>query len=272
VLISNASGNVVGGTTPGSRNLISGNVVGVEIAGSDSEVGPQHNVIEGNFVGTDATGLTRLDNAVGVFVNGASGNVIGGPIPGARNVISGNTSYGVFIFGRLATGNTIQGNLLGLAADGRTPFRSAGAFVQLAGVAIEDASNNLIGGAVPGAGNVITGNDQAGVYILGHSGSSKGNVLQRNLIGYGAGGARGAGNAQYGVLLFNAPNNRVDKSRANRNRFKGNGIADVREFTGPETAGNTPTRSAGRRRAPRVTPHTPRGPARLAPGSRKRGH
>jgi hypothetical protein len=179
-------------------------------------------------------------------------------------VISGNTSYGVFLFGSLATNNAIQGNVLGVASDGRTPFRNpGGTFVQLVGVAVEDASRNTIGGLSNGAGNVLTGNDQAGVYLFGHANSSQGNVIQRNLIGTAADGSRGAGNRQYGVLLFNAPNNLVDKSRPGRNRFSNNGIADVREFSGSVSAGGSTgsgSKKASRVVARQVSPHVPRGP------------
>ena len=215
VLISDTVGNTVGGTSAAARNVVSGNLVGVEIAGNDTELPALPNVVAGNFIGTTASGQAALGNGVGIYVNDASNNLIGGMTPGARNVISGNTSYGVFLFGTLTKKNAIQGNYLGVAADGRTTFRvPGGSFLQQVGVAFENASQNTVGGLLSGAGNVLTGNDQAGVYIFGQANSSQGNIIQRNLIGTNADGSRGAGNRQYGVLLFNAPTTSSTSRRA----------------------------------------------------------
>ncbi len=47
--------------------------------------------IEGNFIGTNASGTVDLGNgANGIFIDDARQNTIGGPLPGARNLISGN--------------------------------------------------------------------------------------------------------------------------------------------------------------------------------------
>ena len=74
------------------RNLISGNVVGVMISGAESE----GNVVLGNLVGPAITGGAGAGNTVGIYLNGAPGNIIGGT---AANVISGNASVGVYILG-----------------------------------------------------------------------------------------------------------------------------------------------------------------------------
>jgi hypothetical protein len=59
VHISGGSHNVVGGTTPGQRNLISGNAIyGVQIGGQ----GAEHNIVIGNFIGTNATGQASKVN------------------------------------------------------------------------------------------------------------------------------------------------------------------------------------------------------------------
>ncbi len=52
---------------------------------------------------------------MGVYINGAPGNIIGGA---AGNVISGNSSVGVYILGSPSTGNQVTGNIIGLAPDG----------------------------------------------------------------------------------------------------------------------------------------------------------
>ena len=118
VFIVNSPNNTVGGTNgtnPGGActsappiyndcNVISGNGIdptnpifnGVRIMGALST----GNDVIGNFIGTDITGLLRRGNQKeGVFVSGATDNVIGGTTPAARNLISGNTNAGLVING-----------------------------------------------------------------------------------------------------------------------------------------------------------------------------
>src|SRR5207253_7759602 len=111
-----APGNPIGGATPGAGNVVSGNgSVGVQVFG----LGATGNVIAGNLIGTDASGLQPLGNAQdGVFLNAASGNTVGGTEAGARNVISANGSVGVQVFAG-ASGNVIEGNFIGPDIQGR---------------------------------------------------------------------------------------------------------------------------------------------------------
>ena len=60
---------------------------------------PGGNVIQGNYIGTDATGAGRADRAdgldlysIGIQVAGSTGNTIGGTAAAAGNTISGNGS------------------------------------------------------------------------------------------------------------------------------------------------------------------------------------
>ncbi len=165
IAIIGSQATTVGGSTLQSRNLISGNYVGVMIAGTGGSGNP--NEVLGNLIGTDVSGAKPLGNIVGIYINGAAGNQVGGTLAGTGNVISGNSSVGVEIYGGGSTSNLIEGNIIGLAADGRSAFRGGnGLFVQAVGVFIQAASGNLIGGPVAGAGNVISGNESAGVFIL----------------------------------------------------------------------------------------------------------
>ena len=110
-----ASGNIIGGTVAGSRNVISGNANGgVQIRGT----GTDGNIVQGNYLGTDKTGTAPLGNFFGVAVaEGASNNSIGGATPAARNIISSNTgSTGVTIGG--GSGNKVRGNYIGTDKSG----------------------------------------------------------------------------------------------------------------------------------------------------------
>ena len=101
-----SNNNLVGGDVPGSRNVISGNINGVQL-GFSSVAG---NVIQGNFIGLNATGTAPLGNTgQGVFITGAVNNIIGGTQTGAGNKIAFNGGAGVAITGS-GQGNAIRGN------------------------------------------------------------------------------------------------------------------------------------------------------------------
>jgi hypothetical protein len=187
-----STGNTIGGTAAGDRNVLSGNGRGVVVAGS----GANGNVVEGNYIGTNAAGTAAIGNGTdGVLVvNGATGNTIGGTTPGSGNVSSGNGQAGVDI--TAASSNAIVGNLLGTDASGS---RAVG---NLKGVGLGGgAPNNLVGGTTPAARNVISGNTNRGVVI--GAGGSNGNLLQGNYIGLDAAGRGPLPNGRGGVLVFN---------------------------------------------------------------------
>ena len=73
-----------------------------------------NNLITGNFIGTDVTGLVAKGNSlVGVALEG-SNNLLGSASPLGRNLVSGN-AIGV---GCSGGANTIQNNLIGVDATG----------------------------------------------------------------------------------------------------------------------------------------------------------
>ncbi len=234
IVILGSQGNTIGGTSPQARNVISGNYVGIMLAGTSGQGGPDE--VAGNFIGTDASGVNPLGNIVGIYINDASENQIGGTAPGAGNVISANTSVGVEIYGIGSTANVVAGNAIGLAADGKGLFRMGGVFTQSDGVFIQDASGNTIGGTSAVAGNVISGNETAGILIEGLSATSQGNVIEGNRIGLGPKGNTGPGNDGYGVVLDDASHNVIRRAGAARNRFGRNGIADVYSNSGTAKA------------------------------------
>ncbi|MGH7452484.1 MAG: LamG-like jellyroll fold domain-containing protein, partial [bacterium] len=164
------------------------------------------NVIAGNYIGTNVTGTASLGNGFdGVTILDASGNTIGGTMPEARNVISGNKKRGVFIFisAGAATENQIKGNFIGTDVTGTVALGNSGY-----GVLIQDAPNNNIGGTIPGARNVISGNNFNGVGILGSGGSgATGNLIQGNFIGTDVTGTVALGNGNNGIDIGYASGN-----------------------------------------------------------------
>ena len=166
-----ASGNTIGGTSVALPNVISGNTNdGVEISGS----GTTGNVVPGNDdIGTDITGGTdglsvpNLNDGIEID-RGASGNTIGGTSAGPSNVVSGNTNDGVEISGSGTTGNVVPGNNdIGVDSTGGTDALS---LPNDDGVVIDQgASGNTVGGTASANPNVISGNVDGGVFILGAS-------------------------------------------------------------------------------------------------------
>ncbi len=195
-----ASGNTIGGltATPGSGagNVISGNTSnGVDLSGS----GTASNVIEGDLIGTDAAGTAALANAQGVYIEGTAGsNTIGGTTAGAGDVISGNTGSGVVIgtyYTDNSAGSVVEGDYIGTSVTGDVSLGN-----QL-GIYISDTSNDTIGGTVSGAGNVIAGNDGNSVGASQILIGSPDTLVAGNLIGLGADGFALAGEIAEGVTI-----------------------------------------------------------------------
>ncbi len=190
----------LGGPVPQDDNVIAGN-------------GEQGVVIdpgaEGNQVLQDQIGVIGPSgNGVyypegngeqGVLVESSS-NLIGAPNLG--NVISINGADGVEIVasaGDGATQNVVSGDLIGTAPGGGFDFGSASPGNLGNGVEIQGASNNVIGGTVSGAGNVISANDEAGININGSA--ALGNAISGNIIGLISDGGEILGNLQQGVVI-----------------------------------------------------------------------
>jgi parallel beta-helix repeat protein len=196
-----ASGNTLGGLTFAERNVISGNArYGIDIAGAATF----GNVIRGNFVGTDGTGTFAIGNGCAGILVAAMNNEIGGAVSGAGNVISGNHSGlscgeddGIEL-GPSSTGNSVQGNIIGLDVTGTSAVPNTGIGIHLMG------TGDTIGGLATAARNIISGNGQYGVLITGGSNSITGNYIGLNQAGDGV-----VPNVQGGIGATGA-NNTID--------------------------------------------------------------
>jgi hypothetical protein len=220
-----APGNTIGGATFAARNLISGNGLdGVVVAEGSSS-----NLIAGNYIGTNAAGTAALGNAAGVVVVNAPGNVIGGSVTAARNLISGNHKQGVLIQGQGATRNTVSGNYIGTNVDGTA------ALANFVGFLIQDASGNTIGGLVASRGNLIAADsgDAGDVNPI-----STNNLIAANKVGTTANGLGRIGGGANGICFINASNNQLGGTTAgSRNVISGFAVNEV-VITGPAATGN----------------------------------
>jgi CSLREA domain-containing protein len=107
--------------------------------------------VSGCFIGTGPTGETAAPNATGLMIEN-SNNLIGGPNLGDRNVISGNSGYGISIPDQAGnplkvepTGNLVENNYIGIDAAGNTALGNFNVGVN------DSGSGNTYGGttAVP---------------------------------------------------------------------------------------------------------------------------
>jgi hypothetical protein len=159
-LIGNAVDNTIGGTTAPARNVISGWSSDFEVDGDSIMGQPSGNQIEGNYIGTDATGSKAVVchedvfgfYPAGVVFSAGIGNTI------ADNVISGMVGVAINLSG---DGNKVQGNLIGTDATGTQPLPNGFGVIVLGG------SNNIIGGTGSGAANTIAFNRNWGVAVGG---------------------------------------------------------------------------------------------------------
>ena len=178
------------------------------------------NLIVGNYIGTDVTGtLARPNGVMDLFPVGGisiktSNNTIGGAAAADRNVISGNTQFGIAVRSG-GSNNIIRGNYIGTNALGNAMVPN-----QDPGIYLDTGSNgNTIGGSGAGEGNVISGNNttntatSAGVYVLSSS-----NTIRGNLIGTDSGGTTNLRNDGAGITLASGAANNVVGGTVGRRR------------------------------------------------------
>ena len=147
---------------PPLGNLISGNGGnGVLI-----DAGSRGNALNGNFIGTTASGDGALGNGGnGVWIAGAPGNSLVGckfvnnPFV-YYNVVSGNGLNGLRVTN--SDNVTVQGNFFGVGANNTAIVKN-----QLDGILVDGASKNTqVGGVIP-LGNVSAGNGRNGIEVAG---------------------------------------------------------------------------------------------------------
>jgi hypothetical protein len=200
IQITFSTNNTIGGTSPAARNVISANGIGIFVA-----TGGSNTLIQGNFIGTTASGNAALGNrSNGIFSGGTAGDTIGGAASGAGNVIAATRdNAGIFVQVGTATGSIIQGNLIGTDVTGTIPLGNFFGIWLSTGASL----GNTIGGVGSNLRNVISGNRSHGILV---SGNSRNNLCQGNLIGTDVSGTKPLGNAGNGIQIeATAANNRI---------------------------------------------------------------
>jgi parallel beta-helix repeat protein len=173
--------NTIGGSASGAGNVISGNGLdGIRTGNTASDE------IQGNFIGTDATGKVGLGNGLAPPPGVAPGDGIEIDLGSATitgNVISANP-YGITSNGYIA----VQGNKIGTDATGTTTTGTDG-----------KSLGNTITGIVANAPAKIDGTTAAGRNVISGNGTgiaaAPGVVIQGNYIGTDITGTHALGNA-----------------------------------------------------------------------------
>ncbi len=139
-------------------------------------------VVAGNFLGTDATGLSASPNGIGVDIaftqGGTVSATIGGTNPEDRNLISGNTNVAISVSSNFNGGSTsvIQGNIIGLDKNATAAIPNEQFGISFSGLG---PTTSTIGGLTPEEGNIIAGNSRVGI---GSSGDSQTLTIRGNSI------------------------------------------------------------------------------------------
>lgn len=165
--------------------------------------GTSGNTVKGCFIGTNAAGTAASSiNYSGIEINNSTNNTIGGTGGASdRNLICGAKQNGILLTNP-ASGNVIQGNYIGLGKNGSTVIANGTTAVyNYGGIrSTTGCTNNTIGGSAAGAGNVISGNLEWGIWINGSTNFS----IQGNIVGLDAVGTTAKANALYGIILANS--------------------------------------------------------------------
>ncbi len=225
-LVGDTKYNIVGGTTPAERNIISGNS-GQDIADGVNMLG-SHNTVIGNYIGTNISGTAAVPNTGAGLTLSGSYNTIGGTAPGEGNLISGNPN-GISVIN--AQYGSILGNYIGTDVSGTAVISNQ------IGINIwTDVHDIMIGGAAAGEGNLISGNDGSGISL-----SYATNItISGNTIGLDVNGATILPNGEAGIVIDSGSQQNLigGASTAAGNIISGNGWDGVR-IVGAATLSNT---------------------------------
>ena len=168
-------------------------------AGINIILGASNNTITNNYIGTDANGMLIWGNATGIRISsGANHNTVD------QCIVSGNDEDGVLITGNNTDDNIVKRSYIGLNAAGMGKLPN-----EWDGVAIANgAEDNIIGGSLTTEadhGNVISGNNQSGVYLYGED--TIHNEIKYNYIGVNKSGSGtpDVGNLSHGIMLEDGP-------------------------------------------------------------------
>ncbi|MEM7474336.1 MAG: right-handed parallel beta-helix repeat-containing protein [Planctomycetota bacterium] len=251
---SRIEGNLIG-TDPSGLEAMPNSEYGIRLLGGASEntIGPQEgtrfegipNVISGNgnfgirmdestdnhisfnYIGVGVDGMTPIPNETsGILLdNDSDNNVIGTDVAqadfAAKNVISGNGQYGVWIYD--SDNVVVSGNLIGVGKDGRTKIGNVSHGVLVGGF----SENTRIGRnteqySTESLINVISGNGNNGIRVE----NAVSPVVAGNYLGTDLGATQAVGNGRQGIITMQG----TTSPKIESNTIGGNGFSGVYIF------------------------------------------
>jgi hypothetical protein len=221
--------NTIGGPAVSSRNLIGGNPIAIRVGrhGTLPAWRANRTLIQNNLIGTNAAGTAAIPNGPGILVATATGtrisdNVISGntlPVPIVENSFVNETAAialvpfnagGFTFFGGFTDSHgevidtEITGNRIGsnVAGNGALPNRSG---VWISGLSPFRTAQDVVVDVrigTPQAGNLISGNEQGGIFGPDLSSGDRDIVIRNNRIGTNADGTSALPNGGAANLTF----------------------------------------------------------------------
>jgi uncharacterized repeat protein (TIGR01451 family) len=194
--VTNSSNNTIGGASPGAGNVIASNdYYSIVLGNFQDPFTPTGNVVQGNLIGTDATGTIRRANGGAVLIGNVAQTTIGGLSAEAGNVIAASPGAGIQIdLSASSSGLLIQHNFIGTDRTASIDLGNSywGIYVEADGFEVH--SGVTIGGTAAGAGNVIAFNGEDAVHVRYPTDVAVlSNSFFSNSSGLGYGNASGAG-------------------------------------------------------------------------------
>ena len=223
---------IIGGEEQYEHNYVSGNLRDGIHVGNETTT-PSNNIIQGNFVGVDSTGLEAIPNGGdGIHVVGDH-NWIGGAmgelgVNRAGNVVSANVSNGLVVAG---WSNSVVGNYVGVDDTGNGRLGNG-----LHGI-VSACSYGCIGN--PAWGNVVGANGGHGIWL---NGAGMSNWVQNNRIGVGLDGTSDVGNGWSGIAGESIGGAVIGGTGTNEANYVGNngqcGVEIESDWGGTRIVGN----------------------------------
>lgn len=203
LLLISAAYTTIGGSAPGSRNIISGN-------GGDGVQLHESGLISitGNYIGTDVSGSLPLGNG------GDGVDTLDSGMTVADNVISANALFGVYAPSIQSLPNII-GNRIGTNSAGTAALGNGQSGIESSGIGYTIS------------GNLVSGNGAHGIIMRGLE-----NVVQDNRIGTDITGTMALGNQGDGIQVGDMVNTIGGDGAGNVVAFNaGRGVVIDLDFT-----------------------------------------
>lgn len=182
---------LVGGTTAGAVNVVSGTTGNLPffVGAGINPSGGIGLLVQGNRIGTNANGTAALPNTRnGIYLTTTGTfDTIGGIVPTARNLISGNGEDGLELNPSGTIAGQVLGNFIGTNAAGTTAIPNGGL-----GLEFNQGTQKVI------SNNLISGNNGGGLQFCCNGGND---LISNNLIGTDATGNNPLGNSGIGLSI-----------------------------------------------------------------------